>query len=590
VEAQLETTVRIEAENSGVVTLAPLCNPDVPTVGCWFTETDAKYSGATDTAYLIPGADVATTTVSLDFTGVGIYWIGLTSPNGGLFDFKIDAATNDEVCGRVDTSISAPNVNRCNRILMAKDLTDGPHTLEIKVLGVNALGNDSPDEVYMDAFDVVTVAGDPDPPDPPEATPLLNCTGYGVPPDGLPPVEVLPGSIRHEERHLQLEGPNPPPALNWGDESNGQFSETTAVQSSIQDATASFNFDGTGLYWIGRTIFNGGFGNWVIDEGLGGEVSGQLDTYLVDPPSDGQFFTRCLLADGLADGPHTFTLTVPKDGSGPGAVHEVYIDAFDAICGPSQGCAGTDAPVEIMAQNNNLEDDEFIRYEERHVKLAGGWLYETRPEHSEARAAQSSLDTATVSFDFQGGPELWWMGTTSFNGGLADWVIDEGLPGAINGQLDTNTMGAVNRFDRILLTDQLGNGPHTFKLTVLNQNSGAAGAGGGVGTEVYVDAFDVTKTTPVNLMLYLPGDCNNDGSLDLSDVICLLGHLFQGNPPVLPCNSAAANLTLMDCNNDGGIDLSDAIYKLTYLFGGGPEPVLGVDCIDIDCPANPGCP
>ena len=163
VEAQLETTVRIEAENSGVVTLAPLCNPDVPTVGCWFTETDAKYSGATDTAYLIPGADVATTTVSLDFTGVGIYWIGLTSPNGGLFDFKIDAATNDEVCGRVDTSISAPNVNRCNRILMAKDLTDGPHTLEIKVLGVNALGNDSPDEVYMDAFDVVTVAGDPAP-------------------------------------------------------------------------------------------------------------------------------------------------------------------------------------------------------------------------------------------------------------------------------------------------------------------------------------------------------------------------------------------------------------------------------------------
>jgi len=29
---------------------------------------------------------------------------------------------------------------------------------------------------------------------------------------------------------------------------------------------------------------------------------------------------------------------------------------------------------------------------------------------------------------------------------------------------------------------------------------------------------------------YLTADCNNDGGIDLSDVICLLGYLFQSDP------------------------------------------------------------
>jgi len=88
----------------------------------------------------------------------------------------------------------------------------------------------------------------------------------------------------------------------------------------------------------------------------------------------------------------------------------------------------------------------------------------------------------------------------------------------------------------------------------------------------------------------LPADCNQDGAIDLSDVICILGHLFQGTPATLPCGSAAANLTLMDCNDDGSIDLSDAIYKLAWLFQGGPQPERGVACLDIPgCPENPAC-
>jgi hypothetical protein len=72
-------------------------------------------------------------------------------------------------------------------------------------------------------------------------------------------------------------------------------------------------------------------------------------------------------------------------------------------------------------------------------------------------------------------------------------------------------------------------------------------------------------------------------------MICLLGFIFQGTPPVLPCGdgtvSHLANVRLLDCNGDGAIDLSDVIYKLSFQFQGGPRPVQGTECIGIpDCP------
>ena len=89
----------------------------------------------------------------------------------------------------------------------------------------------------------------------------------------------------------------------------------------------------------------------------------------------------------------------------------------------------------------------------------------------------------------------------------------------------------------------------------------------------------------------LAGDCNQDGTVNLSDVICLVGHLFQGDPSVLSCSTTEGNLALMDSNLDGKINLSDAIYLVAWLFQGGPAPVQGVDCFDIGgCPQNPGCP
>jgi len=83
----------------------------------------------------------------------------------------------------------------------------------------------------------------------------------------------------------------------------------------------------------------------------------------------------------------------------------------------------------------------------------------------------------------------------------------------------------------------------------------------------------------------VPGDISQDGRLDLTDAVALLGFLFQGTPAALPCGDGTvadpANLTLLDDNADGGVNLSDAVYILVYLFSGGPPPALGAECVQV---------
>jgi hypothetical protein len=86
----------------------------------------------------------------------------------------------------------------------------------------------------------------------------------------------------------------------------------------------------------------------------------------------------------------------------------------------------------------------------------------------------------------------------------------------------------------------------------------------------------------------LPGDCNGDASLDVSDPICVLGHLFLGEGVPLSCGRGTivepGNIRLLDHNGDSRVSLTDGILPLLRLFSGGTAHVLGEDCAPI-----PGC-
>jgi hypothetical protein len=83
--------------------------------------------------------------------------------------------------------------------------------------------------------------------------------------------------------------------------------------------------------------------------------------------------------------------------------------------------------------------------------------------------------------------------------------------------------------------------------------------------------------------LFVRGDVDVTGGIDLSDPIALLNYLFRGAER-LACFDAA------DATDDGGLDISDAVYDLIFLFRGGnapppPFPAPGVDptADELDC-------
>jgi len=80
--------------------------------------------------------------------------------------------------------------------------------------------------------------------------------------------------------------------------------------------------------------------------------------------------------------------------------------------------------------------------------------------------------------------------------------------------------------------------------------------------------FDLDRDS-TEILGYLPGDVNDDGSVNIADLTYLVGYLFRGGPA--PCVMNAA-----DCNGScTGPNIADLTYLVSYLFQGGPAPVCG---------------
>lgn len=87
---------------------------------------------------------------------------------------------------------------------------------------------------------------------------------------------------------------------------------------------------------------------------------------------------------------------------------------------------------------------------------------------------------------------------------------------------------------------------------------------------------------PIPDVLFIRGDVDSDGELNLVDPVTLLQYLFVFGD--MPCASAA------DFNDDASLDLSDAVNLLAFLFTGGSEPAAPFPLAGLDpTPDSLGC-
>jgi len=64
----------------------------------------------------------------------------------------------------------------------------------------------------------------------------------------------------------------------------------------------------------------------------------------------------------------------------------------------------------------------------------------------------------------------------------------------------------------------------------------------------------------------LCGDTNNDGVINVGDVVYLINYLYKGGPEPQPI------LCSGDCNRDGVVNVGDVVYLINYLYKSGPAP------------------
>jgi agmatine deiminase len=79
------------------------------------------------------------------------------------------------------------------------------------------------------------------------------------------------------------------------------------------------------------------------------------------------------------------------------------------------------------------------------------------------------------------------------------------------------------------------------------------------------DEFAAADTQMVSLYVYVCGDANGDGVIDVADVMYLVNYLFLGGWSPQPVEAG-------DANCDGVIDVADVMYLINYLFLGGSPP------------------
>jgi PKD repeat protein len=113
---------------------------------------------------------------------------------------------------------------------------------------------------------------------------------------------------------------------------------------------------------------------------------------------------------------------------------------------------------------------------------------------------------------------------------------------------------------------------------------------GGLAANTSASVCDLDLAAPATLR-FQRGDCNDDGEVDISDAVCILGWLFLGL-------ADPGCVAVTDTNGDARPDISDATYLLNHLFLGGTAPVApypgcGPGTLPADegsCATPPACP
>lgn len=167
--------------------------------------------------------------------------------------------------------------------------------------------------------------------------------------------------------------------------------------------------------------------------------------------------------------------------------------------------------------------------------------------------------TVGVVYAFVGGQSI--IFDTPTDAIIADYTVDAGVADGSTTTIDCSEL--------------LGSPPVANVVVV-----------GGASLPATCESGTITVDCP-DFAVFLRGDCNTDGGVDIADGIWILNELFLSG-------AATSCVAACDANFDGVVDTSDATFIFNYRFLDGdapaaPFPSCGGDGVSLDC-VDSGCP
>jgi hypothetical protein len=418
------STRRFEEKDTTFVTRSGVWG-DADPHGGW---SDGKALESTD-----PNASI-----TFSFTGTSVRWIGGRGRNGGKARVLVDGAQV-----KIVDLFYRPNDEFRAPCFTVYDLTPGPHTLTIQVLGEHnpLAAADSPNKVWVDAFEVnplvVSRLQEVDP-----AVSYAPPGAWTLAPESL---TWSGGGARNDnEPHIAAQVTETPDATVTLDDKSPNLS-----------VSRNLNVRGTSISWVGYRGPDGGIAKVSVDGG----PEATVDTYAAVFKLQEVLFT----ASGLEDKPHTLRIRATGEKNPKSTAAKIYVDAF-----------------EVAKPGKRFEDDSPS------VAFAGvpgvgstSWDVSNSRDWSEGWSHTNSHAGASVTFNFNG-TSVSWIGCEKATIGKAKVFLDDQPPVEIN----MNTAIEFQGFQRtVFRKDGLTKGPHTLTIVVSSTD----------GNFVVVDAFDVVE-------------------------------------------------------------------------------------------------
>ncbi len=143
---------------------------------------------------------------------------------------------------------------------------------------------------------------------------------------------------------------------------------------------------------------------------------------------------------------------------------------------------------------------------------------------------------------------------------IGGWYIDDIYPVEY---CTTSVMLTDSAIDTTLFVTDLELGDHYYKVRAKD----------GEGQYSSFSPFMVAHVNYSVLCSWQVADANNDGIVDISDVVYLIGYIFSGGLAPTP-NAIGSG----DADCSGAVDISDVVFLISYIFAGGAAPGLTCDC------------